>query len=151
MRKLGWIAFSLAWIPFIGIFVGMIGLPEGSYAWSELPLITRYSLIASGAMFALAMVGITGAPLLSWGRNRDVLKDGERGEAVILEMRDTGTTINEQPIVSFKLQVEPISGAPFEAETERLIPRLMVPQIQPGTRVPVRYDPRTKAVALDIE
>jgi hypothetical protein len=150
IRRVGWLFFGLMWVPFMGIFVGMIGFPEGSYSWQQLPLITRYSLLGTGICFAVSMLALMGAPLLSFLDNRQVLNHGQRGEAVIVDMWDTGTTINENPVVGFKLQVEPISGAPFEAETERLVPRLMVSQIQPGTRVPIRYDPRTKDVALDL-
>lgn len=151
MRQVGWLLFGLMWIPFIGIFIGLIGFPEGSYSWSELPALTRYSLIATGILFAASMLQIMGTVVLSATGNRRLRKQGQRGEAVILDMWDTGTTVNQNPLVGFKLQVEPISGAPFQAETESLISRLDVPQIQPGTRVPIRYDPRTKKVALDID
>jgi hypothetical protein len=36
----------------------------------------------------------------------------------------------------------------FQAETERLISRLEVVQVQPGATVKVRFDPATHAVAL---
>jgi hypothetical protein len=138
------------WLPFTGVFIGLIGFPSGTYSWNELPLLTRYSLVATGILFALSMIGLMGSLIGGWAVNRRVLRDGERAEALVMEIWDTGSTINEHPVVGFRLQVEPLSGAPFEAKTERVIPRLMVPNIQAGTRVPVRYDPRTKAVALDI-
>ena len=150
VRQLGWILFGLMWLPFIGIFIGLIGFPEGSYSWQELPVITRYSLVAVAVLFAGSMLTMFGSALLSAVGNQRLRNEGQRGEAVILDMWDTGTTVNENPLVGFRLQVEPISGAPFEAETENLVSRLDVSQIQPGTRVPVRYDPRTKKVALDL-
>lgn len=148
MRRFGWLAFTLMWIPFIGIFLGMLGMPEGSYAWTELPILARYSMLATGALFALSMLGLIGAPLLSFVGNQRVLRGGELGEAEILDLHETGTTINEHPLVGFKLRVHPLSGAPFEAETERVVPRLQVPRVQPGARVQVRYDPKSKKVAI---
>jgi hypothetical protein len=139
------------WIPFTAFFIGMFGMPAGSYSWQELPALSRYSIIGTGVLFAVSMVGLLGAPLFSWMRNRRLLKGGQRGEAEVLAIWDTGTTVNQNPVVGLRLKVHPMAGSPFVAETERLIPRLMVPQIQPGSRLPVRYDPRTRSVALDMD
>jgi hypothetical protein len=46
------------------------------------------------------------------------------------------------------LEVQPATGSPFQAETEMLVSRLEIPQIQPGMVVSVKYDSKTKAVAL---
>lgn len=148
MRRLGWLAFTLMWIPFAGIFVGMLGVPAGSYGWAELPILARYSMLATGALFSLSMLGLIGAPLLSFLVSQRVLHGGELGEAEILDLDETGTTINEHPLVGFRLRVHPLSGSPLEAETERVVPRLQVPRIQPGARVQVRYDPKSKKVAI---
>lgn len=50
MRRLAWIEFTAMWIPFAPMFVGMIGLPEGSYAWVERPALTRSSLLVGGVL-----------------------------------------------------------------------------------------------------
>jgi hypothetical protein len=65
-----------------------------------------------------------------------------------MKVWDTGTTINQDPLVRMVLEVHPPGGAPFQAETERLVSRLQIPQIQPGMVVEVKYDPATNAVAL---
>lgn len=148
LTRLGWILFALGWIPFAGIFIGLIGFPEGSYAWTEMPTLTRYSMIATGVMFGFAMLVLFGSPLLSCWTNRRVRREGQRATAEILEMWDTGTTINENPVVSFRLEVHPIAGAPFVAETQQLVSRLRIQKYKPGTTVDVRYDPETKDVAL---
>ena len=148
LRKLGWIAFGLMWVPFAGIFIGMIGMPEGSYSWAELPPITRYSLIATGVLFLTTMLSFPGGLVVSYLGNRRVRAEGRRAEAEVLELYETGITINEHPVVGFKLRVFPLSGPPFEAQTEQKVPRLQVPQIQPGTRIQVRYDPDSKRVAI---
>ncbi|MDF1501281.1 MAG: hypothetical protein P1P76_12510 [Anaerolineales bacterium] len=148
LLRVGWLLFALGWIPFTGIFIGLIGFPEGSYDWAELPTLTRYSMIATGITFGFAMLSIFSSPLLSWLTNRRVLKEGQVADAKVLEMWDTGTTINENPMVGFRLEVHPISGAPFTADTERLVSRLRAHAIQPGTMVKVRYDPESKEVAL---
>jgi hypothetical protein len=148
LTRLGWLLFALGWIPFAGIFIGMIGFPEGSYTWAELPKLMRYSMIATFVTFGFAMLVLFGSPLLSWWTNRRVRREGQRATANVLEMWDTGTTINENPVVGLRLEVHPIAGAPFVAETQQLISRLRVQEYKPGTQVDVRYDPDTKEVAL---
>lgn len=148
LRRLGWLLFGLGWIPFVGIFVGMIGFPEGSYAWVELPKLMRYSMIATFIMFGSAMLTLFGSPLLSWWTNRRVRREGQRATAKILDVWDTGTTINNNPVVGIRLEVHPIAGAPFVANTQQLVSRLRVQQLKPGTELKVRYDPETKEVAL---
>lgn len=148
LQRLGWLLFALGWIPFAGIFIGMIGFPEGSYAWSELPTLMRYSLIATGIFFGSAMLMLFGSPLLSWWTNRRVRREGQTADAEVLKVWDTGTTVNNNPIVGLQLEVHPIAGAPFVADTQQLISRLRVHEYKPGKKVKVRYDPETKDVAI---
>ncbi len=150
LRKFGWIAFGLMWVPFIGIFVGMMSLPEGSYDWVELPIIARVSIIATGSLMAVSMISLFGSPLMSWFSNSSLRKNGRQGEATILDLQETGTTVNNSYLVHFEVEVHPMGGPPFTASTEQLVNRLDIPQFQPGTRVPVRYDSKTKQVALDL-
>jgi hypothetical protein len=149
LRRLGWISFALMWLPFTAIFIGMIRLPSGSYDWVELPLITRIGLMGTGIFFVITMLTMVRSPLISWASNRSLQTKGLQAQATILEIRDTGTTINQSPLVHLKLQVEPGDRPGFQADTELVINRLQVPQLQPGAKVPVRYDPESHAVALD--
>jgi hypothetical protein len=72
-------------------------------------------------------------------------------EATVLRIWDTGMTVNENPVVGFLLEVRPPDRAAYQAQTKLLIPRLSVPQIQPGAVVTVRYDPtRPSRVSLDV-
>lgn len=148
MRRWGWRAFGLMWIPFITLMISMLGMPEGSYAWSDLPALTRYSLVGLGFFFAATFVLLIGATLVGTGTNRHVLTTGRSAEATIVDLEDTGTTINQNPLVRLVLDVQPSDQPAFRAETERVIPRLQVPQFQPGAVVEVKYDPESQAVAV---
>lgn len=148
MRRLGWRCFGLMWIPFGTFFVGMLGMPDGSYGWSDLPLLARASILAFAPLFALAIGMLTASPIVASLANRRVLAAGEPAKAVVLGLADTGTTINQNPVVRFRLEVHPEEGDAFEADVERLVPRLQIPLLQPGVIVRVKYDPATRAVAL---
>ena len=144
MRKLGWWAFALMWIPFLTL----IGLPAGDHPWSELPTFTRYSLVVSGVLAVVSTLLLVGAPIVSAIQNRAVLTNGLPTQATILKMSDTGTTINNDPVVRLLLEVRPPDQPTFQAEAERLISRLQIPQFQPGAVVQVKYDPASHTVAL---
>lgn len=85
------------------------------------------------------------------GEAKRIRRVGQAAEALVLEIRDTGITVNDDPIVAFRLRVQPETGAPYIVETRGRIGRLDVPQVQPGAVLPVAIDPqdRTK-VALRI-
>jgi hypothetical protein len=79
------------------------------------------------------------------------LKGGLPAQATILRIWDTGTTINDNPVVGFLLEVHPQNLPTYQAESKSMIPRLSVPQFQPGATVPVKIGPQNQArVALDI-
>lgn len=147
-RRLGWIAFALMWIPFIGIFVGMWGMPSGDYAWSEIPDLTQRSIVATGLFFAATFLFLFGGMALGAMRNQSLRRNGLPAQATIVEVTDTGATINESPVVRMVLNVEAPGVPTFRAETERLVSRLQVHQLVPGAVVEVRYDPVSQDVAV---
>jgi hypothetical protein len=79
------------------------------------------------------------------------LKDGTPAQATILRIWDTGTTINDNPVVGLLLEVRPQNLPAYQAESKSMIPRLSISQFQPGAIIPVRIDPQNQArVVLDI-
>ena len=82
---------------------------------------------------------------------RDLQRTGLPAKAVILRISDTGMTLNDDPVAWLDLEVRPDTGPVFQARTKCLIPRLDVPQFQPGCTIPVRYDPVDHArVGVDV-
>jgi hypothetical protein len=64
---------------------------------------------------------------------------GEPAEAVVLDISDTGITINDNPKVRLKLKVYPKDGEPFEAAVSQVVSRVTIPRV--GDRVYVKFDP----------
>jgi hypothetical protein len=82
--------------------------------------------------------------------NRQIRASGVPAEATVVQIWDTGVTVNDDPVVGFLLDVKPESGAAFQAKTKALVSRLAVPRVQPGARLRVFYDPKdTTRVAID--
>ncbi|NQV00019.1 MAG: hypothetical protein HQ538_04720 [Parcubacteria group bacterium] len=83
-----------------------------------------------------------------------ILKEGIFARAKILEISDNDsgmvTTINDQPLVLLKLEIDKKDESPYTMEIQETIPRLAIPQIQPEKMIWVRIDPRdNKKVVID--
>lgn len=74
-------------------------------------------------------------------RAQHLALNGVPGLATITSIRDTGTTINEHPLVELGLQVSLSGHSPYDVTHTQLINRLAVGGFTPGATVPVRVDP----------
>ena len=67
---------------------------------------------------------------------------GVSAQATILEIRDTGWSVNNDPVVAMRVQVQPPDGAAFEATIKRyVISRIAAAQPRIGQVIRVRFDP----------
>ncbi|MEW9531646.1 hypothetical protein [Microbispora sp. NPDC049125] len=82
--------------------------------------------------------------------NQDLVGAGVPAQAVITGMRDTGTSVNDQVVVAFDLQVQPRDGQPYPVSHRQILPRLLMGGVLPGRTVQVWADPADPArVAID--
>ena len=63
----------------------------------------------------------------------------------MLEVQDTGVSVNDNPQVKLMVEVIPQSGSPFQAEVKTLVSRLNAALVQPGITAEVIYDPLNPA------
>jgi len=63
------------------------------------------------------------------------------GKALINAIRDTGMTINEDPVVEFQMNVTDSDGSVYAVLHSQMVSRLRVGAMQPGSEVAVRIDP----------
>jgi hypothetical protein len=77
----------------------------------------------------------------AFGPDKKLLEEGVAAQATIIKIWDTGITLNDNPQVGMLLEVQPPDKEPFRVEMKSIISRIALPQIQPGSVVPVRYDP----------
>ena len=74
----------------------------------------------------------------------DLFQTGAKGAGTVIQVRDTGTTINDNPRVKMVFRIEPLDGAPaFDAEKTTTVSRVEIPR--QGDRYPVWYDPQDPA------
>jgi len=83
------------------------------------------------------------------------IKNGITAQARVLKVWDTGVSINNNPQVGLLLEVSPLGGSPFQAESKTVVSRLNVALVQPGTTAEVKYDPekpqRLQILSLNIQ
>ncbi|VBB46664.1 conserved hypothetical protein [uncultured Desulfatiglans sp.] len=134
----------------IGLFIASLGI---LCALISLGVVIVLSPL-EGILLTLLFTGICGA--VYWSVLRPILHDralqkrGLPASAVILEARDTGTTVNRNPKVDLLLEIRPgDGGASYQARATPVVSRLQAALLQPGTAVEVKIDPRDrKRVAL---
>jgi hypothetical protein len=106
-------------------------------------------------LLALACAGSTGCTAMLDGMGltmpQQLVHGGVSAPAEILELWDTGWTLNDNPVIGMRVLVQPADRPAYEATIEKTpISRLAVPQFQPGNVIPVRFDPNDPAiVAVD--
>jgi hypothetical protein len=69
----------------------------------------------------------------------NLVATGTKAVGVVLEVEDTGMTVNDNPRVRTVFRIEPLYGAPpFEAEKTKAVSRVQIPRA--GDRYPVWFD-----------
>src|SRR5581483_11137381 len=81
-------------------------------------------------------------------KKKKILSEGAQAQAVVINVQDTGVTINQNPRVKLTLQVQPEGQMPFEVTKKVTVSRVSIPRI--GDQYVVRYDPSdTSTVEFD--
>jgi hypothetical protein len=84
-------------------------------------------------------------------QNNALLTSGEPAQATVLQLWDTGVSLNDNPQVGLLLEVRPHNRPAYQVQTKSFISRLNVSQVQTGAVVAVKVDPTNPAkVALDL-
>lgn len=147
--RLGGVCFMLMWIPFIVFMGGLFLYDAGSYkTFNEMPAVMMYSLPVIGLLFMFSFVFIIGSFVLRAHQKNQLRKYGKPATAKILSLYETGSTINQNPVVGFELEVYPSNGAIFRTKTEQTVRRLDIPKIQPNAQVNIKYNPKTRRVII---
>jgi hypothetical protein len=71
-------------------------------------------------------------------------KTGLPGKATILEVKDTGVTINNNPQVKLILEVKNSFGQKYTTQCRLLVSRINPNAFMPGMEVPVKIDPKNE-------
>src|SRR5262245_59393925 len=97
-------------------------------------LLIEAALASNGCAIANTISGVS--------ETRASQKVGEPASGTVMQVWDTGITVNDDPVIGLRLTVHRATGEPYEAIINKsLVSRVHIPQFQPGWQVPVRVDP----------
>jgi len=97
-------------------------------------------LVVFGGVFYL-LYRLLFKPMINAGR---LQKTGLPGKATILEVRDTGVTINNSPQVKLILEVKNNLGQKYTTHCRVLVSRINPNAYRPGMELPVKIDPKNE-------
>lgn len=72
---------------------------------------------------------------------QEIEENGTIAEAIILDINETGTFINDLPEVKLQMQVLPEKERNFVAEVKQVLPNSLKSLFRSGSKILVRYDP----------
>jgi hypothetical protein len=128
----------------IGIGAGIGGLLIGLYAAFTAGGIGNIMgpvfVVVFGGMFFLFWKLFFG-PMVNTSR---LQKTGIPGKAIVLEVKDTGVTINNNPQVKLLLEIKNSFGQKYNASCRVLVSRINPLAYKPGMEIPVKIDPKNE-------
>jgi membrane protein implicated in regulation of membrane protease activity len=133
-------------IVFAALFlaIGLAALAVG--ALGLMPFMPSFPWLFGGMFFVGGLLPLFGGVALKrLGAAKQVqamelMRSGTRGIGTIVEVSDTGVTINNNPRILIRMHIEPLDGsAPVERSKSVLVSRVAVPRA--GERYPAWFDP----------
>lgn len=107
-------------------------------------------LLATGIYFFVSLHRRT-AGLVSGKTLSQLREKGRPARAEILELEDTGMTVDDDPVVQVLLHVHDGSYPPYKVRIKQLVSRLAASQLTPGSTTDVLVDPaKPRTVALNL-
>lgn len=110
-------------------------------------LIVICSILPFLGMFK-GLFGMKGGFNFFWGSGKkaqEILSTGKSATATLVAIGESsqgGTvTINDQPYLNLRLQIDDGYRVPYEVSIDTIVPRSAIPQFQPGASFKVKVDP----------
>jgi hypothetical protein len=127
-------------VPMIGslVAIGASGL-AGEVLSPPLSNIVPGVLIA---VLTIGIIAITFASVLKGPRLRKrLLQTGVEGHAQLMSVEQTGTRVNDQPMLRLRMLVHLPGQAPYAVVHQEIVAQIRLAQVQPGMALTVRVDP----------
>ena len=129
--------------PLSTVIFGSEPRPDSGLFWTMTPWVVL--TVALGIACAFCFI----ASLIAGGlSNISIMAKGQDAQATVLSIQETGTTVNDNPVIDFSLEVRPSTSAPFKAVARKTVSLIELPSVQPGQTVRVRYIPGEEQVAI---
>jgi hypothetical protein len=105
----------------------------------------RWFFFLMGTAFLVIPLAISFG-ILFWmmvKRNRiaELVATGKQGTARVLELSDTGVSVNDNPRVKLLLEISIPNYQPYQAQKTVTLPLIYLPQVQTGSTINILADP----------
>ncbi len=139
VRLIAWGCFILMWIP----FSVMIGAAVTDVDEPPVPAIILFCVLCILFAFFLVVSFVLRSP-------EAVMIPEKRipAKATIISVVDTGTLVNNRPLLKIELDVHLPSRSGYVTTVVDVIPFSLLPQLQPGNTISVLYTADTGEVTL---
>lgn len=107
-------------------------------------------LVTFTMLFSFAM--LFGAMFKGAARRKVLLRRGVDGSAKLMVVEQTGTQVNDQPMLRLRMMVEVPGRSPYSVLHKEVVAQIRLAQLQPGIVLPVKVDPqdpRNMAIAWE--
>ncbi len=75
-------------------------------------------------------------------RRKVLLRQGVDGLAKLMVVEQSGTQVNDQPMLHLRMMVEVPGQSPYAVLHREVVPQIRLAQLQPGIQLPVKVDPQ---------
>jgi hypothetical protein len=132
------IMFYLLAINFILMFTA-----EGLGLYDNIPLFIILAVVLNIAPFIILFVSDSISRKKRRAENEAFLKTGIRADALVIDIADTGITINDDPVVRMTVEVNHGMTGSFIKTIEAAVSRVNIPR--KGDNIKVIYDPKNNS------
>src|SRR5688572_1564543 len=105
----------------------------------------KWFFFLMGAGFLILPLAIS-LGILIWAvakrkRMEELVATGKQGTAVVLQLSDTGVSVNDNPRVRLQLEMHIPNYQPYRAQKTVTLPLIYLPQVQTGSTINILADP----------
>lgn len=75
-------------------------------------------------------------------RRKKLMVRGVDASAKLMVVEQTGTRVNDQPMLQLRMMVEVPGKSPYAVLHREVVPQIRLAQLQPGMQLPVKVDPQ---------
>lgn len=85
-------------------------------------------------------IGQGNQALNSMDKAKEIAQTGADATAEVMSVQDTGTTVNENPVVILTLKITPAAGgAEIQTAAQQMVSRIAIPRA--GDKLKIKYNP----------
>lgn len=121
-------AFSVPiWIPLAGVFFSAVTVEE------DAPVLALCLFFILCLLFNIPLIGSSGT---GWPEEDNLRKKEIPAKDTIISISETGTRLDDQPLLKTELAEQPLYESRFVTSVEQVVPYSFLPQVQQDKILP---------------